>query len=53
MPHSTVETNLTDSPWHSSCVWNGISFQDGVEVCANGTTYVCTNGVWKCENKRC
>jgi hypothetical protein len=52
-PHSTVECNLQASPWHPRCVWNGVSHNEGTEICANGESYVCTNGVWNCQHKRC
>lgn len=52
-PHSNIEGNLQASQWGSSCVWNGVSYEDGAAICANHATYVCANGVWKCQQKRC
>jgi hypothetical protein len=52
-PHSNIEGNLQASQWGTSCVWNGVSYEDGAAICANHATYVCVNGVWKCQQKRC
>jgi hypothetical protein len=52
-PHSSIEGNLEASQWGPACVWNGVSYEDGAAICANHATYVCVNGVWKCQQKRC
>ena len=50
LPNSDITDHEEDSTviadQSMSCQWNGVEFEDGVRVCAQGSAYECSCGKW-------
>lgn len=50
LPNSDIADHEEDSTVIAdqvvNCQWNGTEFQDGDQVCAQGTAYECNYGKW-------